>query len=76
MLFKKEIRVTRNLGECNEIRNLLSKNGIKTSVTTNTITNPGRHHGVPFIDSSAAYQCCIFVDKRDEEKALSIVQKL
>ena len=52
--FKREIRVTRNLNECNKIRELLLENNIQTYVITNTLTNPGRHHGIAFIQMDAA----------------------
>ena len=39
---KREIRVTRNIDECNKIRELLLENNIQTYVITNTLTNPGR----------------------------------
>lgn len=73
MLFKKEIRVTRDFNELNRIRESLAKNGIATSVITNTPTNPGRYHGMPFIKSSAAYQYHIYVAKKDVEKAKQIL---
>lgn len=76
MLFKKEIRTTRNLEELNKIRDTLSQKGIETSVVTNAPTNPGRHHGVPYIDASAAYQYQIYVANRDEKKALEILYSL
>ena len=59
--FKREIRVTRNLNECNKIRELLLENNIQTYVITNTLTNPGRHHGIAFIQMDAAYEYQIFV---------------
>ena len=70
MIFKREveIRVTIDLEELNKIRDILSKNGIQTSVITNTHINPGRHHGVPFIDPDAAYQYQIFAARKDEKK--------
>ena len=74
MLFKKEIRTTRNLEELNKIRDTLSQNGIETSVVTNAPTNPGRHHGVPCIDASAAYQYQIYVANKDEKKALQLTE--
>lgn len=76
MIFRQEIRVTRDLEELNRIRDILSKNGIDTSVVTNAPTNPGRHHGVPFIDPSAAYQYHINVAKKDEKKALEILHSI
>lgn len=53
---KREIRVTRNIDECNKIRELLLENNIQTYVITNTLTNPGRHHGIAFIQMDAAYE--------------------
>ncbi len=76
MIFKREveIRVTRDLEELNKVRDILSKNGIRTSVITNTHINPGRHHGVPFIDPDAAYQYQIFAARKDEKRALEILR--
>lgn len=76
MLFKREIRATRDLDELNQIRECLSQNGIQTFVVTNTHINPGRHHGNPFIDPDAAYQYQIFVAKKDEKKALDILYNM
>ena len=67
--FKREIRVTRNIDECNKIRELLLENNIQTYVITNTLTNPGRHHGIAFIQMDAAYEYQIFVKRKDWEKA-------
>lgn len=76
MFFKREveIRVTRDLEELNRIRDTLSENGIQTSVITNTHINPGRHHGIPFIDPAAAYQYQIFAAGKDEKRALEILR--
>lgn len=75
-VLKKEIRVTRNLDECNRIRALLSKYDIKTFVITNTITNPGRHHGNLFVNMSAAYEYHIFVNRKDGKRALEMLRML
>ena len=74
-VLKKEIRVTRDLDECNRIRDLLSQHNIKSFVITNTITNPGRHHGNPFINMEAAYEYHIFVIRKEEQKALEVLHK-
>lgn len=76
MFFRKEVRVTRDLNECNGVRNILSNKGIRTFVITNTPTYPGRYHGVPFINPTAAYQYHIYVGKKDEEEALRILKLL
>lgn len=75
-ILKKEIRVTRNLDECNRIRALLSKYDIETFVITNTITNPGRHHGIPFINISATYEYHIFVNRKEGKRALDVLHLL
>lgn len=73
MFFKKEIRVTRDLSECNRIRNLLEAHDVMAYVITNTPTNPGRYHGAPFIDSSAAYQYHIYVKAKDVDMAKRVL---
>ncbi len=75
-IFRKEIRVTRNLDECNRIRNLLQDHNIQTAVVTNTPANPGRHHGVPFIDGDAVYEYHIFVGRNEEKEALQVLKLL
>ena len=65
--FKREIRVTRNLNECNKIRELLLENNIQTYVITNTLTNPGRQ-------MDAAYEYQIFVKRKDWEKANFLIR--
>lgn len=75
-ILKKEIRVTRNLDECNKIRALLSQYNIKSFIITNTITNPGRHHGIPFINMENAYEYHIFVIRKEEQKALEALRLL
>lgn len=74
MFFKREVLVTRDLNKCNCIRDILSQNNIDHLVRTNTITNPGRHHGVPFIDMSAAYEYHIFVKRKDFFNAKTILK--
>ena len=75
-ILKKEIHVTRNLDECNKIRDLLSQHGIDSFVITNTITNPGRHHGNPFINMENAYEYHIFVIRKEEKRALKVLHLL
>ncbi len=75
-ILKKEIYVTRDIDKCYKIRALLSEYNIKSVVITNTITNPGRHHGIPFIDMSAAYEYHIFVNKKEGKRALELLHLL
>lgn len=69
-----EVFVTRDLHALNRVRNLLAANQIDHVVRTNSMTNPGRHHGVPNIRAAYAYQYRIFVHKRDVKRAESLVR--
>ena len=71
---KREIRVTRNIDECNKIRELLLENNIQTYVITNKLTKQGRHHGIAFIQMDAAYEYQIFVRRKDWEKANFLIR--
>lgn len=75
MFFGKEIRVTRDLKECDRIRQRLEAAGIRYHVRAGTgaLTNPGRDHGVPFINPSAE-QYSIRVSRKDYQKALRLFQ--
>lgn len=78
MLFKKEVRITRDLKECVRVREYLLQNGIRTYVISNpfNVTNPGRNHGVPFIDASAAYEYHIRVERKDAAEAKRLLELL
>ena len=69
MLFRKEILIARELDQVNHIKDILVENDVKYYVTTNSITNAGRHHGGPFINSSAAFQYRVFVKRKDYDLA-------
>ena len=43
--------------------------GIEYISKSNPMTNPGRSHGTPFIDASAAYEYHLFVAAKDKERA-------
>lgn len=73
MFFKKEICVTCDLERMNRIKNRLSEKGIKHTVSTNSITNPGRHHGVAFSKADASYEYRIYVKRSDYEAAVSVI---
>lgn len=71
---RKEIKITRDLYYCNTICNALANRKIEYYIRTNSITNPGRSHGVPFISSDFAFEYRIYVKKRDFELALEIIK--
>ena len=69
MIFKKEVYFTRDMGEYNRAKAALVDHGIEYTSKSNPMTNPGRYHGTPFINASAAYEYHLFVARKDEEKA-------
>ena len=73
MLGKKEVFITRDLSRCDMVRKMLSNSGIESFVRVNSMGNPERYHGVPFVDSSAAYEYRIYVRKKDYDFAKSMV---
>ena len=73
MFLKKEVLLTRDLEQVNRIKNILAENNVKYYVTTNIITNPGRHHGAPFINTSAAFQYHVFVKGKDYNLARKLI---
>ena len=73
MFGKKEVCITRALNRCDTVRKMLSDVGIESFVRTNSMTNPGRNHGVPFIDASAAYEYRIYVRRKDYNVAKSVL---
>lgn len=75
-ILKKEIRITRELDECNKIKALLSEHNINAFIITNTITNTGRYHGIPFIDAAYAYEYHIFVNRKEGKRALELLRLL
>lgn len=69
MIFRKEVYFTRNMEDYNRAKAALVDHGIEYTSKSNPMTNPGRSHGMPFIDASAAYEYHLFVARKDEEKA-------
>ena len=74
ILSRKEICVTRNFEYLNRVRGILTENNIEYTVKTNTITNPGRMYGVPFIDSNSAYEYRVYVRKADCDMARRFIE--
>ena len=69
MMFRKEVYLTRDLNEFERAQNVLADQQIDCTWKSNPITNPGRSHGVPFIDASAAYEYHLYAPAKDREKA-------
>ncbi len=75
MFFKKEICITRDIKQYNEITSVLSRNGIKYSTAINSPTNPARYRGVPLVDSSVVNEYRIYVRRKDFEIAKHYINK-
>lgn len=60
----REIRLIRELDELQQTRDILENHGIPYHVLTNTMTNPGRYHGVPNVNADSAYEYRVLVPKR------------
>ncbi|MBQ7836273.1 MAG: hypothetical protein IJ389_03375 [Clostridia bacterium] len=75
MFFNREIAVTRDLERCNFIREQLANANIESFVVTNTPTNSGRHHGVPFSKSEYSYEYHVFVKRKNYAEAKKVLNK-
>jgi hypothetical protein len=75
ILNRKELFLTRDPVELNRAIGHLTTNGIAYKTTTNSVTNPGRSHGVPGIRADYAYQYRIYVHKKDYERAKRAIGK-
>ena len=73
-LSRKEIRVTRSFEYLNRVLGVLTEKNIEYTVKTNTITNSGRMHGTPFIDSNSAYEYRVYVRKADCDMARRFIE--
>lgn len=72
---RREVRVTRNLKELEQVKACLVQNNVDCITRTNSISNPGRSHGFPNIKAASAYEYRVYVHKRDYSKATLILQK-
>ncbi|MBE6948770.1 MAG: hypothetical protein E7456_02875 [Ruminococcaceae bacterium] len=75
MLFKREILISRDLNHVNRTRDILGEHNIETTVSTGSKTNPGRYHGIPYIDASTAYEHRVYVKRKDYDRAKEILRK-
>lgn len=73
MLFKKEICITRDISYCNTVVEELNSKGISTFVSTNSFTNLGRYHGIPFNKADYSYEYRINVSWRDYKSAKRVL---
>lgn len=72
---RRELYITRRLPDLNRVLECLSTNSIQYMTKTNTITNPGRSHGVPFIGADYTYEYRVYVHKNDYDKAKQAVSR-
>ena len=75
MFNRREIIVTRDMNELNRATGCLINNNIEYVTRTNSMTNPGRSHGIPNIRADAAYETRIYVHKNDYDKAMRAIGK-
>ena len=69
---RKEILLTRDLNILNNYTDNLKKNNIDYIITTNSITNSGRSHGVIGINQNYSYEYRLFVKWSDSKKLRGI----
>ena len=74
MFFKHNILVTRDLSHCNRMRDKMEAAGIKTWVRTGSLGSIGRYHGVPGIQSDAAYEYKVMVRGKDRDAAEELLR--
>lgn len=60
-----EVLLTRDLTTLNKFTENLSKNGIEYKIATNSMTNPGRTHGIPWIRAEYAYEYRVYISRKD-----------
>ena len=70
---RRELYLTRNQSDLTRVLGRLTANNVQYVTKTNTITNTGRSHGVPFINADYAYEYRVYVYKADYVKAKHII---
>ena len=68
MIFRKEVYFTRDMEKYNRAKAALADHGIEYTSKSNPMTNPGRYHGTPFINASAAYEYHLFCLLQEKKK--------
>lgn len=76
ILDRREVCVTRRFEYLNRVLGALTENNIEYTVKTNSMTNPGRTHGTPFIRSDSAYEYRVYVKKADRETARRLIEAI
>lgn len=64
--------LTRDLDILNRYTDKLKKNNMDYKITTNSITNLGRSHGVAGINQSQSYEYRLFIKRSDEKRLRGI----
>lgn len=62
---RREILLTRDLEVLNRATAKLKANNIDYKISTNSITNPGRTHGVVGIQQNYSYEYRLYINKND-----------
>jgi len=71
---RREIYLTRSLDEVDRVTGCLVSNKIDYVIATNSMTNPGRRHGVPNVKIEYAYEYRIYVHKNDYDRAVYLTR--
>ena len=74
MFLKREVLLTWDLNEYQRTKSLLADHQIEYTTRSKPVTNPGRYHGVPSINASAAYEYHVYVAGKDYDRAMRILQ--
>ena len=74
-LNRRGIFLTRRSDELSKVTSSLMEDSIEYTTRTNSITNPGRYHGIPGIRSEYAYEYRVYVHKKDFERAKHVIGK-
>ena len=70
---RRELYLTRSQSDLTRVLGCLTANNLQYRTKTNTITNSGRSHGIPFINADHAYEYRVYVYKADWEKAQYVI---
>ena len=71
---RREVYLTWSLDEVNWITGRLTSSGIDYGIVTNSMTDPGRMHGVPNVKFEYEYEYRIYVHKNDYDRAMRLIR--
>jgi len=66
---RREVMTTYDSAFLQRATGALTAAGIDYSIRTNSLMNPGRQHGAPFIRQEHSYQYRLYVHKSDYDRA-------